>query len=183
MATFVALLRAVNVAGHQPVGMADLRSWLGALGFTAARTLLQSGNLLFDGVAASGGALERRLEREAKRSLDLETDIFVRTAAEWEKIVARNPFPAEAERDPQRLVLIVLREEVGAAAVRALQTAIVGRETIRGDGKQLYVVYPDGQGRSRLTAAFIEKQLGTRCTARNWNTVLRIAAAATTYIR
>ena len=60
--------------------------------------------------------------------------------------------------------------------VKALRAAIRGRETIEAVGKQLYVVYPDGVGQSKLTHALIERHLGTRATGRNWNTVLKLAA-------
>jgi uncharacterized protein (DUF1697 family) len=69
---------------------------------------------------------------------------------------------------------VILRDEVSAANVAALQKAIVGREVVRAKGRCLYVVYPDGIGRSKLTTAIIEKKLGTRGTARNWNTVLKL---------
>ena len=69
-------------------------------------------------------------------------------------------------------------EIASAAAVAALQGAIVGREIVRGSGRQIYAYYPDGAGRSKLTPSAIEKALGTRATARNWNTVLKIAALA-----
>jgi uncharacterized protein (DUF1697 family) len=62
--------------------------------------------------------------------------------------------------------------------VASLQAAITGREIIRARGRELYIVYPDGIGRSRLTAGRIEKQLGTRGTERNWNTTLKLIAAA-----
>ena len=70
--------------------------------------------------------------------------------------------------------MMCLREAPDAAAVKALQAAIKGRETVRAKGKQAYFVYPDGQGTSKLTIAIIEKMLGTRGTARNWNTVLKL---------
>ena len=172
----VALLRAVNVAGHQMIGMADLRGFLTALGFTDVRSLLQSGNLVFRGGARTGTPLERLLETEAEERLALRTDFFVRTAAEWKAVVARNPFPAEAVRDPGHLLVMFLKDAPAAGAVRALQAAIVGREVVRADGREAYIVFPDGVGRSRLTTALIEKHLGTRCTGRNWNTVLKLAA-------
>jgi len=61
---------------------------------------------------------------------------------------------------------------------RRSQAAIAGPEMVRADGRHLYIVYPDGIGRSRLTNALFEKKLGIRGTARNWNTVLKIAALA-----
>jgi uncharacterized protein (DUF1697 family) len=174
--THIALLRAVNVTGRNRVAMAELRALFSRLGFGDAQTLLQSGNVLFRGGARSAAVLERVFEAETEKRLGVETDYFVRTAAEWRKMVADNPFPAEAKRDPGRLVAVCLKEAPGTANVKALQAAITGREVVRAKGREAYIVYPDGQGRSRLTNALIEKHLGTRGTARNWNTVLKLAA-------
>ncbi|HVO35859.1 MAG TPA: DUF1697 domain-containing protein [Gemmatimonadales bacterium] len=171
----IALLRGINVAGHKPVAMADLRDLLAGLGLEEVQSVLQSGNLVFRCNGEAGARLERALEAEAKKHLGLETDFFVRSAAEWEDLVADNPFHEEARRDPARLVAVFLKEAPASAAVKALQAAIVGREVVRASGKQAYIYYPDGQGRSRLTNALIEKHLGSRGTARNWNTVLRLA--------
>lgn len=176
MTVQIALLRAINVGGHKQVAMADLRDFLTQLGFGDARSLLQSGNLVFRSNTRSGAALERTLETEAAKRLGLETDFFVRSAAEWQTIVARNPFPEEAERDPGHLVAMILKGAPAAHEVKALQDAIPGRERVRADGRVAYVVYPDGIGRSRLTTALVEKKLGTRSTGRNWNTVLKLAA-------
>ena len=54
--------------------------------------------------------------------------------------------------------------------------AIRGPEFLERQGEQLYIVYPAGIGRSKLTGTLIEKMLGVRGTARNWNTVLKLAA-------
>lgn len=176
MTTHLALLRAINLAGHKPVAMADLRDFLTRLGFTDAQSLLQSGNLVFRGGSRTGARLEGFLEAEVTKRLGLETDFFVRTALEWRAVVSSNPFRAEADRDPGRLLVVVLKDAPAAADVRALQTAVTGREVVRVRGAHAYIVYPDGVGRSRLTHALIEKKLGTRGTGRNWNTVLKLAA-------
>jgi len=170
----VALLRAVNLAGYNKVGMADLKALLAGLGFEDAQTLLQSGNIVFTGGTKTTASLEQALERAAAKQLELETDFFVRTAKEWQAIVDANPFPREAKDDPSHLLAVILRDDVSAANVAALQKAIVGREVVRAKGRCLYVVYPDGIGRSKLTSAIIEKKLGTRGTGRNWNTVLKL---------
>jgi uncharacterized protein (DUF1697 family) len=62
--------------------------------------------------------------------------------------------------------------------VKALQAAITGPEIVRAEGKQAYIVYPSGIGRSRLASTLIEKKLGARGTGRNWNTILKLAALA-----
>jgi uncharacterized protein (DUF1697 family) len=179
MVTHIALLRAINLAGRNQVAMSDLRTFLTALGFGDPRTLLQSGNVVFRGPARSSARLEKTLETEARARLKLETHFFVRTPGEIDEVIARNPFPREAARDPGHLLVVFLKGTPEAAQVKALQSAIVGREVVRTSGRHAYVVYPDGVGRSRLTSAMIEKHLGSRGTARNWNTVLKLRASAT----
>jgi uncharacterized protein (DUF1697 family) len=177
MTAQIALLRAVNVAGHGGVAMASLRAFFNDLGFAGARTLLQSGNVVFDG--DSGGAtLEQRLESEAAKRLGLRTIFFVRSAAEWEGLIAVNPFPDEAERDPSHLIVMCLKATPTKAAVAALQAAIKGPELVRAGRRHVYITYPAGIGKSRLTAAVIEKALGSAGTARNWNTVKKLVDLA-----
>src|SRR5437899_6114356 len=172
--SYIALVRAVNLAGHNRVSMTDLRELLTQLGFDDGRSLLQSGNLVFRGAARSPSEVEDMLERGAKKRLDLAVDFFVRTADEWDALVKRNPFRAEAARDPGHLLAMCFKTAPEPAAVKQLKAAISGREAIRVDGRHAYMVYPDGVGRSRLTHTLIERRLGTRGTGRNWNTVLKL---------
>ena len=180
MTVHVALLRAVNVGGRS-LAMADLKAMLAALGLGQARTLLQSGNVVLDVAARSGDALESFLEAETQKRLRLKADYLVRTAEEWRTIIADNPFRRQAKDDPARLLLILLKTAPTETRLSALKAAIKGRETVRPNGRELYVVYPDGIGRSKLTIALIERKLATRCTARNWNTVLKLQALAETF--
>ncbi len=172
---FVALLRAVNVGGRRSVAMRALRDAASSAGFSDVRTVLQSGNLVFD-AAGPSAAIEQALEGAIPSHVGLEVDCFVRSDREWEALVRGNPFPAEARTDPGRLVVMCVKAAPDANAVRTLSAAITGPERLRAIGRQLYIVYPDGIGRSRLTGALIERVLGTRGTARNWNTVLKVAA-------
>jgi uncharacterized protein (DUF1697 family) len=178
MAVYVALLRAINLAGHNKVGMKALRDMLTALGFVEPTTLLQSGNAVFRGPARSTARLESQLEAEARTCLGLDIDFMLRTSDEWQELIARNPFPTEAKRDPGHLLVLFLKDTIDAKRAAALEAAIVGRERIRAHGKQVYAVYPDGVGRSKLTNAVIEKHLGVRATGRNWNTVLKLKELA-----
>jgi uncharacterized protein (DUF1697 family) len=176
----IALLRAVNLGPHNRIAMADLKALLVGLGFADAQTLLQSGNIVFSGGNKTTAALEQTLERAAAKQLGVETDFFVRTAKEWQAIIDANPFPREAKDDPGHLLAVIMKDEIAAANVTALQKSIVGREVVRANGRCAYIVYPDGVGRSKLTNAMIEKKLGTRGTARNWNTVLKLGALCQT---
>ena len=178
MTTYVALLRGVNLVGHNRVAMADLRKLAARAGLDEPQTLLQSGNLLFRCGARSAASLERLLEAEASKRLGLPLVVHVRSAGEWSAIVARNPFPDEAKRDPGHLLVMTFKEAPQTGSERRLQAAIVGRERVRVVGREAFLVYPDGVGRSKLTTALIDRTLGGRGTARNWNTVRKIEAAA-----
>lgn len=174
LTTHIALLRGVNVGGRKAVPMAALRDWAADIGLTHPRTLLQSGNLIFQSDAAPV-ELEARLEAEAERRLGLATQFMVRTAAEWHAVIAANPFPQAAERDPSHLVVMALKGAPEPAAVEGLSAAIPGREALAAHGRELYIVYPDGIGDSRLTNAFIERRVSLAGTARNWNTARKLA--------
>lgn len=172
----VALLRAVNLGPHNKVAMVDLCRVFADAGMRDAKALLQTGNVLFTSAVSSPVKMERALEAAASKDLGLQTDVFVRTAGEWEALVDANPFPKEAGSDPSHLVVMTLKDAPAAGAAAALQRAIRGRETTRVVGRHAFIVYPDGIGTSKLTNAVIERALGTRGTGRNWNTVLKIAA-------
>jgi uncharacterized protein (DUF1697 family) len=172
--TYIALLRGINVGGNKMVSMAELKAALTALGFSDVSTLLQSGNVVFSGKAAKSAALEATLERDVAKRLGVTCDFHVRTADEWSAMIAANPFPAEAKADPSHLLVTFFKAPLDAARVKALQAAITGPERLRADGRHLYMTFPDGIGNSKATA-IAGKMLGPG-TARNWNTVLKLAA-------
>ena len=158
--------------------MSDLRGFCAAIGLEDARTLLQSGNVVFRSTRRTCASLEKLLEAEAAKRLGLETGFFVRTAAELKEAIARNPFPGEAKRDPSHLLVLFLKDAPAADNVKALQAAITGPEVVRAVGRHAYITYPSGIGTSRLTTAVIERRLGTSGTGRNWNTVTKLSALA-----
>jgi uncharacterized protein (DUF1697 family) len=178
MPAHIALLRAVNVGGRGRVAMKELREALTAIGLRDVVTLLQSGNVVFRGGASGAAALETRIARAVESRLGVRSEIFVRSAREWEGIVDRNPFPREAADDPGRMTLGLLAAAPPRAALLALRRSIRGRESIEVKGREAYIHYPDGQGQSRFTTAVIERGLGTRITVRNWNTVRKLLALA-----
>ena len=172
----IALIRAINVGGRS-MPMAELRAMVAQLGFTGVHTLLQSGNLVFRG-EGSDEAVEAKLEAASEQRFGYQADYFVRTIDDWDEIITNNPFADEARNDPARLVVVTLKSKVADGAVDTLRGAIKGREYAEAKGRCAYVVYPDGQGESKLAISVIERALGARGTARNWNTVLKLAALA-----
>jgi uncharacterized protein (DUF1697 family) len=165
MTVHIALLRAVNLPSHKKVSMGDLRAMATDLGLDETQTLLQSGNLVFSS-AASPAKLETMLEAEARKRLKLDTEFMVRTAKQWNALIDSNPFTKEAKADPSHLVVMVCKKAVGKPKVTGAR-----REIVKPKGKEIYIYYPDGIGRSRL-------KIDAVGTGRNWNTVLKLDALA-----
>jgi uncharacterized protein (DUF1697 family) len=176
MTAFVALLRSVNLAKTSRMTMADLRAAVAGLGLAEVRTIAHTGNILFE---ADGGAaaLEQAIHAAIEEAFGFNTEVFVRDAAGFAALIEHNPFPDYARADPAHLLAMVMRQAPPAEAVAAARAAIVGREEIAAVGADVYLWYPDAIGPSKFTGALIERRLGAPGTTRNWNTVLKIAAA------
>lgn len=165
----VALLRGINVGGGRKVPMADLRGLAEGLGFTRVRTLIASGNLVFE-AEAPPAELEAALEKAVEEHFGFPVDIMVRTAGQWSAIIAANPFPAEAEAAPKFLLLFAGKEANAEAAVAYLQPRAAPEEKVAGQGDTLWIYFANGGGRSKLSGG---PKPGL-WTGRNWRTVLAI---------
>ena len=176
MTRCVALLRGVNVGGNKGVPMSELKAVGMALALGDPRTLLQSGNLVFSSGGQNTADLERRLEAAIAERIGVKTEVCVRTAAAWRRLIAANPFPKAATEDPGHLLLMAFKSAPGPEAPDSLAAVYEGPEQVRLAEGHAYIVYPEGVGRSKLTPALLARHLG-RGTARNWNTVLRLRDA------
>jgi uncharacterized protein (DUF1697 family) len=166
----------VNLGPTRRLKMADLRAAAAGVLAVDVASLAHTGNLVFESTTQPA-ELETRLEAAVQAAFDFTTQVFVRSAAEVRALVEADPFPQQAIDDPAHLVAMVMRAEPAAAAVEALRGAIAGREQIEVRGSTAYVWYPDDIGHSKLTSTLIERRLGSAGTARNWNTVLKVAQA------
>jgi uncharacterized protein (DUF1697 family) len=171
----IALLRGVNLGGANRVAMADVRAALEAAGFSAVRSLLQSGNLVFQTERAENADIETRAEAALRERIGLKVEVVVRDPAAWQAMIAANPFPEVAETDPPPLDPVDLNTRPAPDAEAAM-AAIPGREQARLIGREAIIWYPDGQADTKLAGAALDRALGARGTARNWNTVLKLAA-------
>jgi uncharacterized protein (DUF1697 family) len=164
----------VNLAGTR-LTMADFKRALAAAGYPGAETVAATGNAAIVAKAADA-ALEAAIAAALEKTLGQATEVFVRDGAGLAAVLAGNPFPKMAAHDPSHMVVVFLTGEAGAGEVEALRARIKGPEEVAAGPGCLYATYPDGIGRSKLTAAVIERALKLRGTARNWNTVRRMAA-------
>jgi uncharacterized protein (DUF1697 family) len=166
MASHVALLRAVNVGGVK-VAMSDLRAIAAGLGWTGVSTYLNSGNLLLtaEESAADVGA---RLEAALAGRYDRRVPVMVRTAAGLAAILDRLPFRVE-DHEERRLHVAFLADEPAESVPERL-TGGEGEEGVV-DGREAFLHYPNGLGRSKLTTAALERTLGVAVTVRGVRTV------------
>jgi|SRR5688572_4363452 len=176
MTVYVSMLRAVNVGGTSRIKMDDLRKVYESLGLADVRTLLQSGNVLFRSGLSDRERLVKRIMQEIERQLELTVEVILRTLAEVASIVERGPV-LSARADPGKLVVMFLSSVPDAAAQAALlkwHKSKELKEMVELRGPEIYLYYPDGIGRSKLTNAVIESRLDTWGTARNWNTLKKL---------
>lgn len=170
MTTYAALLRGINVGGNNKVPMADLRALCLGLGYDNVETYIQSGNVVFD---ASGAEAEvvAAMEAALLETFALTLSVVLRSAAELAGIVARNPFPNQA--DGTKLHVTCFASPLPAAKVAKLDPALAPPDTFVIDGRNMYLHLPGGMGTSKL-AVHIGQKLGKLGTSRNWNTVLKL---------
>jgi uncharacterized protein (DUF1697 family) len=163
MAVFVALLRAVNVGGTGKLPMAELRALCETAGFENVQTYIQSGNVVF--TSELGAAkVQQKLERALHESMGKPVGVHLRTPTELEDVLERNPFK---RAEPNRLLVLFLDRAVPKDALAGLE--IPGREKVEASGREIFIYYPDGMGRSKLKIP-----LAKVATGRNLNTVKKM---------
>ena len=175
MPRFAALLRAINVGGRT-VKMTELCALFERARLSNVRSVIASGNVLFDSRASDAAALERRIESALRKGLGYEVDTFVRSGAELDAVVAHDPFdPADPVLESHTVHVIFTRAPIDAD--RAAK--IVG---LRTDYDDLYVfgreVFWRARGRSsdsQIKPAAFARAFGDPGTARNITTVRKLA--------
>ena len=177
MPVIVSLLRGVNVGGHQ-VKMDALRGLYESLGLRRAETFIQSGNVVFATQSRDLVRLAKRIEDAIEKSFGFRCDVILRATGEMRDALARNPFAARPEIDPARLLITFLAaapDPEGCARVRAMD---IHPEELHIDGREVYVYFPNGMARPKLSWPLIGKCLKTPATGRNLSTVRKLLAIA-----
>jgi uncharacterized protein (DUF1697 family) len=170
MTSYVALLRGINVGGHRPVRMDDLRALVESLGHEDVSTYLQSGNVVFRSALRDTDEIARGIAS----ALGGGVKVLMRTAGELASVVAGNPYTS----DVGHLHVTFLADAPEPTLVAALAGDRFAPDAFQLLGREVYVHAPNGYGRSKLDNAFFERALGVSATTRNWRTVTALARLA-----
>ena len=167
----IALLRGINIGPRQRVSMPELRALLEELGHTDVETLVQSGNVVFTSRAAPA-TLEKQLEEAIEDKLGVDPRVVVRTRDELAAAIEANPFPLPD--NPKDLHVTFFSGEPDADAVAKLEATDFAPDRLSFAGREAYVLYDNGMGRSELAKQLARAKLGVAATDRNWNTVTKL---------
>lgn len=163
----VALLRGINVGGHNKIKMADLVAALQQDGFENVSTYIQSGNIFF---ASTGrrATLESKIADLIKKKFGHDVPVLVRDQNFFRRAIEQNPFP---QSESSHLHATFLSKKPTAKSITALDEVNLGKDEIQVVCDVLYLHCPNGYTRTKLTNAIVEKILGVRATTRNWRTL------------
>lgn len=174
MAVIISMLRGVNVGGHNKINMEALRALYESLKLRDAQTYVQSGNVIFRTDERGIARLTKRIEDGIERKFGFRADVILRTAAEMGDVVARNPFAKRRGIEPSKLLVSFLATDPGAEAREKVLQIQCDPEEMRIDDREVYIYFPNGIGRSKLSLARLEKTLKVPGTGRNWNSVTKM---------
>ena len=174
MPLLISFIRGINVGGHKKIKMAELRDLYLDLGFQNPRTLLQSGNVIFEAADTDLADIGARIEAGISRRFAFEAQALLRTPDAFRTTLANHPFDAEQLERGNHAMIVFLSGTPEKRALAALVENNSGREAISAAADALYVFYTDGVARSKLDAKRIESTLGLAASARNWNTCQRL---------
>jgi uncharacterized protein (DUF1697 family) len=170
--SYAALLRGINVSGHNKLPMPALRALLEALGHEGVVTYIQSGNAVFRS-AAKEAKVVSDITDGIEQEFGFRVPVIVRTRAQLQKVVVENPF-LDAGADSSKLHVTFLAAKPSAAAIASLDPDRSPPDELTVRGREVFMLLPNGMGRTKLTIDYLEKRLETVATARNWNTVTKL---------
>ena len=170
MAAYVAMLRGVNVSGHNTIKMEVLRGLCEGLGFRNVGTYIQSGNIVFQTAPENSATLSKRIGKTIFQSFGFDTPVLVRTSKEIGNVIASNPFLKEKGIDSSKLHVTFLSEAAQRGSEKKLETLAMSPDRIYATPREIYLYCPGGYGRTKLSNSAIEKALLVKATTRNWKT-------------
>jgi uncharacterized protein (DUF1697 family) len=178
MPVLISMLRGVNVGSHNRIRRDALHALYESLRFEDPRTYVQSGNVIFRTKEKNFAALAKKIQNAIEREFGCRPEVILRTPDELRKAIAASPFAASRNLEPGKILVTFLAAEPAPEAHATLLNLKAHSEELHLKGRELYIYFPDGAGKSKLPWSSVEKLLKTTGTARNWNSVTQILSIA-----
>jgi len=172
---YVAFLRGINVGGKKVIKMEELSRIFRAAGFTHVKTLIQSGNVLFNSPADDIAALKSAVENKLKKELGYEVEVFLLTHSEVVSTVNSDPFKGFQADKKTKFYISLLSENPGTKIKLPLFSDFKEVELLRIDGNKAYILSHEVEGRHGFPSNFLEKISSLPATTRNWNTFVKLS--------
>jgi uncharacterized protein (DUF1697 family) len=163
----------VNLGAVNKVSMKELRALFEKLGHENVQTYLQSGNVVFDAHSATVKKITAELEKAVLRTFNVESSIVLRTRRQLQRVVEGFPYSTRGAR-PSSMQVMFLAKRPSPRAVKTLDTDRSPPDKFQVSGSEIYLWFPGGSGRSKLSIDYFEKNLQTRGTLRNLNTITKL---------
>jgi uncharacterized protein (DUF1697 family) len=178
MPVIICMLRGVNVGGHNKIKMDALKALCVSLKLKDPQTYVQSGNVIFKTDEKDIAKLAKRIQDAIDKKIGFRPVVILRTVGELRDVIARNPFAKRSGIEPGKLLVNFLAADPGKEAREKTLAIKVGPEEMHLIGREAYIYFPNGQGRSKFPWPAIERALGTSGTGRNWNSVTKMLEMA-----
>lgn len=176
MPTFIALLRGINVSGQKLVPMVELKNLLDKLGFKDAKTLIQTGNVVFSSPKADKDSIVKTLEAGILKHFSFDVSVILRTLAEMVSALDKNPFAKRKLADNERVYITFLAQFPDKTLVKAFEEISDGKDEFFVTKTEVYILVRDGYGKTRFSNNFVEKKLKVAATTRNLETTGKLIA-------
>lgn len=178
MPVLIAMLRGVNVGPHNRIKMDALRDLCCSLELLNVQTYVQSGNVVFRTKERNLTALAKTIRSGIEKKFGFSPEVILRSTSDLRDVIARNPFARMKDIEPGKLLVDFLSSAPSPDAIESVRAIKTDPEKLHIQGREMYIYFPNGAGRSKLSWPALEKILKTPGTARNWNSVTKLLAMA-----
>lgn len=178
MATFITLLRGINMTGHNLIKMTGLVNLFRKIGYPDAETYIQSGNIVFTCLDESRDNVSLVIRKAIFTEFNLDITVITRTLGDMTKIFSANPFIEEPGFDPSKMAVIFLDLKPSDAQVAKVAGIDYPPDKFHIDGSEIYIYCPNGFGQTKLYTNFFEAKMKVTGTARNWRTITKLLGIA-----
>ena len=174
MTTHLALLRVINVSGHNMIKMEALKTTLENCGFENVTTYIQSGNVFVTTEEENPAKVGFLIKQEIFKAFGHEVPVVVINKSDLEACMTNNPYLKEKDLDTKKLYVAFVSIALRSDSINDLKMSQVKPDQAHIDGNRIYIKYAVGAGKTRLDQKYIEKKLNATATIRNWNTVTQL---------